>query len=75
MGPSLASLLSQKANPGELGQTLGLNQSFGSLARVAGPTLGGFLYGLDFHLPYVFGAAILMFSLLLALTIFKERVS
>jgi DHA1 family tetracycline resistance protein-like MFS transporter len=75
VGPSLASLLSQKANPGELGQTLGLNQSFGSLARVVGPTLGGFLYGIEFHLPYVFGAAILMFSLYLALTIFKERVS
>lgn len=75
VGPSLASLLSQKANPGELGKTLGLNQSFGSLARVAGPTLGGFLYGVEFHLPYIAGAAILMFSLYLAYTVFKGKVS
>ncbi|MCU0355585.1 MAG: MFS transporter [Cytophagales bacterium] len=59
MTPAITSLISQRAAPHERGQTMGLMQSFGSLARAAGPALGGLLYKFDFHLPYV-GAALLM---------------
>ncbi len=73
VGPSLASLLSQEAKENELGQTLGLNQSFGSLGRVVGPAVGGMLYGFDFHAPYIAGAMILMLSLYLAYLVFHQR--
>jgi predicted MFS family arabinose efflux permease len=74
LSPSLASMLSQNAEEGSSGEILGLNQSFGSLARVAGPILGGTLYDLNFHLPYLFGAFILMGSLYLAWQIFHHKV-
>ena len=57
--PSITALLSRSASEKEQGQVLGLNQSFGSLARIAGPTIGGGLYGWHFTSPYV-GGAVLM---------------
>ena len=57
--PSITSLLSRNATDKEQGQVLGMNQSFGSLARIAGPTMGGMLYGWHYTGPYV-GGAVLM---------------
>lgn len=57
--PSITSLLSKHAAPQEVGQALGVNQSFGSLARAAGMGISGFLYGVNFHVPF-FSAAIFM---------------
>lgn len=57
--PSITSLLSRNAGEKEQGQVLGLNQSFGSLARIAGPTMGGVLYGWHHTSPYI-GGAVLM---------------
>jgi MFS transporter, DHA1 family, tetracycline resistance protein len=57
--PSITSLLSRNASEKEQGQVLGLNQSFGSLARIAGPTVGGMLYGWHFTSPYI-GGSLLM---------------
>ncbi len=57
--PSITSLLSRGASTREQGQVLGMNQSFLSLARVIGPTVGGALYGWHFTSPYI-GGAILM---------------
>lgn len=62
--PSITSLLSRRASEREQGQVLGLNQSFGSLARIAGPTLGGTLYGWHFSSPYVGGAVLMTVALL-----------
>ncbi len=59
MMPSISSLLSRNAGEREQGQVLGMNQSFGSLARIAGPTMGGLLYGWHYTTPYI-GGAILM---------------
>ena len=56
--PALGSLLSRLAGAHEQGQILGVHMSFGAMARVVGPLLGGFLYGLDFHLPFVGGAVL-----------------
>lgn len=53
--PSITSLISQYTSEEKQGHTLGLNQSFGSIARVVGPTLGGFLYGISYFHPYVAG--------------------
>ncbi len=54
--PGITSLLSKYANPREVGQVLGVNQSFGSLARAAGMGFSGFLYGMNFHVPFFVGA-------------------
>jgi MFS transporter, DHA1 family, tetracycline resistance protein len=54
--PGITSLLSKYANPREVGQVLGVNQSFGSLARAAGMGFSGFLYGMNFHVPFFAGA-------------------
>ncbi len=64
--PSITSLLSQTADKKEQGQVLGLNQSFGSLARVVGPAVGGLLYGLNYHSPYLMAAALMIISLVVA---------
>jgi multidrug resistance protein len=60
LSPSLTSLLSQIADRNEQGQVLGMNQSFGALARVAGPALGGLLYDVDYTLPYIVGGIIMI---------------
>ena len=60
--PAISSLISQTAGKFEQGQVLGMNQSFGSLARVIGPILGGVLYDLHFGLPYVGGACIMVLT-------------
>ena len=62
--PSISSLLSRNATNKEQGQVLGMNQSFGSLARIAGPTLGGFLYGLHYTAPYIGGAVLMVGALI-----------
>ena len=53
LNPTILSQLSKNAQQREQGEVLGLNQSFGSLARIAGPALGGRLYEVHHALPYV----------------------
>lgn len=64
--PSVTSLLSKSASPTEVGQALGVNQSFGSLARAAGMALSGFMYGIEYHFPFITGAAVMIFCIWLA---------
>jgi len=57
--PSLQSLASRGAEPGRQGATMGVYQSAGSLARIAGPPMAGFLY--DVHgtaVPFLAAAAL-----------------
>ncbi len=42
--PSTTSLVSRHAVPGEIGQTMGLQQSFGGLSRLLGPIWAGAVY-------------------------------
>jgi DHA1 family tetracycline resistance protein-like MFS transporter len=56
VNPSLSTYVSRRAPPNAQGESLGVMQSMGSLARVAGPTFGGFLYGYGHRLPYFSGA-------------------
>ena len=64
--PNISSLLSQYAPESEVGQTLGVNQSFGSLARAVGMALSGLFYSLDFRAPFVSGAGLMVICLWLA---------
>lgn len=67
MMPSISSLLSRNAEKKEQGQVLGMNQSFGSLARVIGPLVGGSLYGWHYTSPYIGGAIMMVGALVFVL--------
>ena len=69
--PNISSLLSKVAAPSEVGQTLGVNQSFGSLARAFGMGLSGVLYSLNYFTPFLAGAALM--GICLALTTSLKR--
>ena len=71
--PSLPSLASKRAPPEMQGGSLGVLQSMGALARVFGPTWGGFVYGLGHRLPYLTGAAGLLLAWLLALSLRRRQ--
>lgn len=71
--PSVTSLLSKSASVGEVGQVLGVNQSFGSLARASGMAMSGFLYGINFHLPFMSSAAIMSLCVWLATKLLPRR--
>ncbi|MBI1307877.1 MAG: MFS transporter [Bacteroidetes bacterium] len=70
--PSVLSLITQVSDPKLIGKTTGLNQSLVSLGRVFGPLIGGALYDLDFHLPYIAGPVLLMIGLGLTLK-FRQK--
>ena len=59
--PSLATIISKRA-PGGQGAAMGLQGSFDSLGRIAGPLWGGFIYQHGTSLPYLSAAAILLAS-------------
>jgi MFS family permease len=71
--PSLSSLASKRAPVEMQGGALGVMQSMGALARVIGPTWGGFVYGLGHRLPYVTASIGLGAACLLALTLHRRE--
>lgn len=58
--PALSAMISKSVSMQEQGKVLGINQSFGSLARAVGPALGGFFYGLDYRMPYWMAALLML---------------
>ncbi|PLR86673.1 MULTISPECIES: MFS transporter [Bacillus] len=60
--PSLNSFISKLAGNRQ-GMIMGLNNSFLSLGNVAGPILAGTLYEWNIHIPYLFGAFVMIFGL------------
>jgi multidrug resistance protein len=72
--PAISSLISQAAGKHEQGQVLGMNQSFGSLARVIGPIIGGILYDLHFGLPYIGGALLMVFTFFFVRLLVQQQV-
>jgi MFS family permease len=68
--PSTSAFVSRRAPQDQQGGTLGVNQSFASLARTFGPALGGWLYGsLGVRAPYTAASLgmVLAFGLALGL--------
>jgi len=65
MVPTSSSLVTKQSTKGQ-GASLGLFASFASLGRIIGPVAGGALYGISMNLPYVTGAAFLVFIVLFA---------
>lgn len=64
--PNISSLLSKFAQPSEVGQTLGVNQSFGSLARAVGMSFSGILYSFNYHVPFLVGASLMILCMFFA---------
>ena len=66
-GPSLSSLISQRARPHERGALLGVSQSSGGLGRILGPALSGSIFaGLGHDWPFLLGGATMLAAALLA---------
>lgn len=57
-GPNINALISRKADAYTQGETLGIAQSVGSLARTVAPPIGGFLWDVGPEWPYWIGAAL-----------------
>jgi len=55
-GPNLNALISRQAEDTRQGETLGLSQGIGSLARAIAPLIGGTLYDVGPSWPYWIGA-------------------
>jgi MFS transporter, DHA1 family, tetracycline resistance protein len=70
-GPSMNSLVSQRAPREMQGSILGLTQSLGSLARVVGPMFANFLFGVKPYYPYLWGGLLSLIPAVLAWTILK----
>ncbi|MCB0586812.1 MAG: MFS transporter [Phaeodactylibacter sp.] len=70
--PTISSLLSRVADPKEQGAVLGYSQSFGSLGRVIGPFLGGWLYGIEYQLPNIGSGVLMALCLALALRLIRR---
>lgn len=64
--PSIMSLTSKLSSGGQ-GMTLGLNNSFQSLGRVAGPLFAGMLFDFDILLPYLSASIIMLGTFVYAL--------
>lgn len=63
LNPAVSSLVSKRSGH-EQGAALGLNNSFQSLGRIAGPIWAGSLLDINLFLPYLSGAAVMAFGFL-----------
>jgi MFS family permease len=72
--PSTAAFISRRAPADRQGGTLGVNQSFASLARTFGPAVGGWLYSvIGRRAPYAASSLGMVLALLLALGLPAQR--
>lgn len=71
LNPSLAALVSKRTTE-EQGLTMGLNNSFLSLGRIAGPLWAGLVFDIRIFLPYLSGAVIMAVGFLISLSIAAE---
>lgn len=68
--PALSSLVSLHAPPERMGAVLGTYQAFGSLGRILGPALGGWLFtGFGPAVPYGTAAVVMGAGMVLALAL------
>jgi DHA1 family multidrug resistance protein-like MFS transporter len=70
--PAIISLTSKRTSLSQ-GFTMGLSNSFISLGRMVGPLLGGYLFDLQWGLPFWGGAAVMLIGFLGTLTGRQEK--
>lgn len=71
--PSVTSLVSQRAKPGELGSAMGINNSFQSLGRGVGPLWAGFAFDLYPTLSFWTGGIIQVFAFIYGLRVLSKN--
>lgn len=71
LNPSVAALVSKRTTD-EQGFTMGLNNSFLSLGRIAGPLWAGLVFDVRMFLPYLSGAVIMVIGFLISFSIAAE---
>lgn len=71
--PTINTKLSAIAADQEKGKILGTNQSFGSLARVFGPLIGGALYSIHFQIPYLVSGGLMLVAGYLSLRMHRSK--
>jgi DHA1 family multidrug resistance protein-like MFS transporter len=64
--PAVISLTSKRADTRQ-GVAMGLNNSFNSLGRIVGPIWAGFAFDVNYNLPYLSGAAIMVAGFVISL--------
>jgi len=64
--PAVSALTSKRADMG-LGVAMGLNNSFMSLGRIAGPLWAGFMFDVNVKFPYITGGVVMFIGFLLCL--------
>jgi DHA1 family multidrug resistance protein-like MFS transporter len=69
--PAITSLTSKRTTLSQ-GVTMGLSNSFISLGRIFGPLLGGFVFDINWGLPFVSGSVVMLIGLLVSLRWVKE---
>lgn len=70
--PALTSWLSRIAPPVHVGQVLGANQSFSSLARVIGPPMGTSMFSSYHNLPFYISGLIMLLPLFIIFRFLKH---
>ncbi|KKI88431.1 multidrug MFS transporter [Bacillus sp. SA1-12] len=69
--PALTTFLS-KAAENEQGFVAGMNSTYTSLGNIAGPAIGGILFDVNIHYPYLFSSAIMIIGLSITV-MWKEK--
>lgn len=70
--PATTSLVSRRSSRAEVGQTLGVQQSFGGVSRMLGPLMAGALFEKGIGYPFWVSSALMLFGGLLTLRIRGE---
>ncbi|MEX0773946.1 MAG: MFS transporter [Balneolales bacterium] len=65
--PTLSSLVSQEADPKNVGAMMGTAQGLSGLGRAIGPTWGGFLFSVSFGLPFIATAVVMLATVYIGL--------
>lgn len=58
--PATTALVSRRSIKGETGQTMGVQQSFGSMARLVGPVAAGLAFEADIRYPFWAASALML---------------
>jgi DHA1 family multidrug resistance protein-like MFS transporter len=70
--PAVISLTSKQADT-QQGVAMGLNNSFNSLGRIAGPIWAGFAFDMNYSYPYLSGALIMLVGFVIGLALVKQE--
>jgi MFS family permease len=75
LNPAINALVSVHTPAESQGTVLGALQSTGALARGIGPVLAGYLYSVDYHIPYISSGLLMLLAFVLALRLLRGKLS